>query len=32
MCSHKTLPIIIGSDFNILCSLMKKNNDNFDNR
>ena len=32
MCSHETLPIIIGGDFNILRSSAEKNNDNFDNR
>lgn len=32
MCSHGSLPIIIGGDFNILRSLQEKNNDNFDNR
>ena len=32
MCSHETLPIIVGGDFNILRSPMEKNNDNFDNR
>jgi hypothetical protein len=32
MCSHETLPILIGGDFNILRSPDEKNNDNYDDR
>lgn len=32
MCSHETLPILIGGDFNILRSPNDKNNNNYDDR
>ena len=32
MCSHESLPILIGGDFNMLRSLDEKNKDNFETR
>ena len=32
MCSHESLPILVGGDFNILRTPHDKNNDNYDSR